>query len=219
LLREVDSIMLHRLRRTGLLTIAVTLLAVLALVQGVQAVPIAGTTALSFEVTLIGSTNVQLATAFSLTTAEVDDPRTGDFLTLGPPDGTPLTPTTLTPSALPFTLTGPGWGTGTFSILATDSIAVVNTRIIALIGTLADPGFAPAFGGLDPNSASIIFTFSQAGGPGGAVAGGATLATPSALEVVPEPTTLVLVVTGIAGILGVAYRRRRTESGSLSHPR
>lgn len=112
-----------------------------------------------------------------------------------------------------FTLGNSTWGT--FTALSQTDVLNTNghTRTETFTGTFTPA--QPFFGdfSLTASPASMIFTFSQVGGAGTAVAGNATMA----VMPVPEPSTVSMLGTafGVFGMFAGLRRLRDRESRSL----
>ena len=130
-----------------------------------------------------------------------------------------LTPVTLTESLFPNGLDG---GTGgipfSFTIVGYGTFTetanpVVNTNgapsggasnvDLYLLGT-----FTPSFGAFTPGAASLDVSFTQTDG---SYSGSGTFSSPPTGPA-PEPSSLILLGTGLAGAAGTLFRRRRVQA-------
>ena len=171
----------------------------LSLSQSAQAGPIVGSEALAGNGTALGGTptnDVTLATSVSWNSFTDTHHQTGDFTVV--PNGTVIngsstlelhtgTPTT------PWTITDSAWGT--FTETKISEIDYGTNAVTAYLqgtftpGTLFDSS-------ITSNTATMIISLNQAGGPGQAVSTGATLTTPAIP--IPEPSTVAILLSGIA---------------------
>jgi hypothetical protein len=180
-----------------------------------------GSVAFSDFVSSYAGTNLAAATSITLANP-------GGFITAttGLPfscaqtDCTPLGSATLT---TPITFTVPlgvyvnfiMWGDGTggannsrysfSSLLSSASSTGPDDLTITATGTFTD-----SLGVYATNTASLIFNFTQSGGPGHAISGSGTISTPEAFQFAPEPGTLFLMG---GALVGIGLIRRRSQAG------
>jgi hypothetical protein len=104
------------------------------------------------------------------------------------------------------------WGDGTgganntrytFSITggSTTSFTSSNDLTISAVGMFHD-----TLGVYNDGTASMIFSFTQTGGPGNSISGSGTIQTPQAFTLVPEPETTLLLG---GALLGIGLLRRK----------
>ncbi len=170
---------------------------VLSLGQSAQAGPIVGSEALAGGGTALGGTNdVTTATSVSWSGFGDTDHRTGDFMAVPAftiiPGSSTLELHTGTPTTA-WTISSSGWGT--FTETSISEIDYGTNALTAYLQGTFTPGilFDSSITG---NTATMIISLNQAGGPGQAVSTGATLTTPAIP--VPEPSAVAILLSGIA---------------------
>ena len=159
--------------------------------------------------TLSVATSITLSSSAGIITGHSGTPFGGGV------DSTPLGSATVT---TPITFTVPlasypsfiVWGDGTsganltrysFSITggSTTSFTSPNDLTISAVGTFHD-----SLGVYNDGTASMIFSFTQTGGPGNSISGSGTIQTPQAFQLVPEPETMLSVGWCAAGYRAAA---------------
>ena len=181
---------------------------VLSLGQSAEAGPIVGSEALAGGGTSLGGTNdVTTATSVSWSGFGDTDHRTGDFtavpaFTLIPGSST-LELHTGTPTTA-WTISSAAWGT--FTETSISEIDYGTNALTAYLQGTVTPGTL-FDSSITSTTATMIISLNQAGGPGQAVATGATLTTPAIP--IPEPSTVAILVSGIAciGLPGLLRRK------------
>ena len=181
----------------------------MSLGQSAQAAgPVTGSEALAGGSTsLSGSNDVTTATSVSWNGFADTDHQTGDFTAVPAfttiPGSSSLelhlgAPTTA------WTISSAGWGT--FTETSISEIDYGTNAVTAYLqgnftpGTLFDSS-------ITSNTATMIISLNQAGGPGRAVSTGATLDTPAIP--VPEPSAVALLLSGVACVgLSRFFRRK-----------
>jgi len=106
----------------------------------------------------------------------------------------------------PFTFGSATFGTFTGNVVVDDTSSA-NARTVYLIGNFAVGTYYNAFGN---STATVLFNFTQSGGPGNAISIGGTISTPAfSPPGVPEPATVASALVAL-GFIGVARLRRKT---------
>jgi hypothetical protein len=161
--------------------------------------------------TLSVATSITLVSSAGIITGHTGTPFGGgaDNSPLGSP--TVTTPTTFAVplSSFPsFIVWGDGTGGAnntryTFSVSpgSTTSFTSPNDLTISAVGTFHD-----TLGVYNDGTASMIFSFTQTGGPGNAISGSGTIQTPQAFNLVPEPETTILLG---GALLAIGLLRRK----------
>ena len=150
----------------------------------------------------VNAADINNATSFLLGTVVTNESRTGDFLQLAPQTLVADGPLTLTNPSL-FTLSNAAFGLFQATSVvevgpSNDSIRSFEVRGVFTGGT--------AFGSPStPTQAVAALSFTQVGGPNGAISGSLTL------SAVPEPASMAMVGLGLAGVGGLALRRRSAK--------
>jgi hypothetical protein len=104
------------------------------------------------------------------------------------------------------------WGDGTvagatrysFSVLLSSASSTgPDDLTIEATGTFVD-----ALGVYDTSDASLLFNFTQTGGPGNAISGSGTIHTPASFQLAPEPGTMIMLGGALVG-LGLIRRKKQ----------
>jgi hypothetical protein len=186
----------------SLLTGSVAAVAMMA--SAASAATIDGTAAVSIVGISADAATIGLNTSFTNTITSVIGSGTGD---LAPAAGVTVVlggPITATLGSIVSFTSAVGNFTGT--VASRSASGPVNSRVVDVyaLGTFTPLGALAAF---DPGAMSLTFSFTQTGGPGAAVSGSFSMASPPVPpRDVSEPATLALLG---AGLLGLAAVRRR----------
>jgi len=176
---------------------------------GAQSVPVGTQAFIDFGTPMADGSptgNINTATAFVIGDLTSDNNNTGVFSGMASQSFGPISLNTTNPNSVMF-------GNGVFGHFASTALVEDNATLPGFLNLVFKGNWTPGSqGGVTggPFSAEMSITFTQSpAGAGGTISDSAVFETPAPSSAVPEPSSLGMLLAGLAGVVVSDLLRRR----------